>query len=212
MRRIVTDANPEQLRQRIAQAIIPLLGEYETLTMAQIARAAGIGEAELQAVFANKEAVMQASVSAIAGSVTGVLDPAGEVQKIRAIHTDQPLTSRLVKVIEILDAYNRRVRAELEDLVPVSTPVADTPGDRTLIPQDEIRSLSSESPEIQDAVAKLLEPNQHHLRLPPQVLAAAFVGMSFGGIRPAHPGQPPLPAEQIVDLFLNGALDKALDA
>jgi hypothetical protein len=30
--------------------------------------------------------------------------------------------------------------------------------------------------------------------------------MAFGGVRPAGPDQTPLPAEQVVDLFLHGAL------
>jgi hypothetical protein len=53
----------------------------------------------------------------------------------------------------------------------------------------------------------LLEADQQRLRLPAQVLAAAFVGMTFGGVRPAGPDRPPLPAEQVVDLFLHGALN-----
>ena len=40
----MTAMDPEQLRRTIARATIPLLGEYETLTTAEIARAAGIGE------------------------------------------------------------------------------------------------------------------------------------------------------------------------
>jgi hypothetical protein len=53
----------------------------------------------------------------------------------------------------------------------------------------------------------LLEPDEQRLRLPVQVLAEAFVGMTFGGIRPAGPDQPPLTAEQVVDLFLHGAVN-----
>ncbi|BBH68303.1 hypothetical protein ACTI_49880 [Actinoplanes sp. OR16] len=59
---------------------------------------------------------------------------------------------------------------------------------------------------MREAVEKLLDPEQGQLRLPARVLAAAFVGMVFGGVRPAHPDQLPLPAEQIGDLFLYGAL------
>jgi AcrR family transcriptional regulator len=51
---------PEQFRRTIARAALPLLAEYETLTTAQIAEAAGIDEADLLAVYADKEAVMRA--------------------------------------------------------------------------------------------------------------------------------------------------------
>lgn len=40
----MTGMHPEQLRQTVARATLPLLGEYETLTTAQIALAAGVGE------------------------------------------------------------------------------------------------------------------------------------------------------------------------
>jgi hypothetical protein len=33
--------------------------------------------------------------------------------------------------------------------------------------------------------------------------------MTFGGVRPAGPDQSPVPAEQVVDLFLHGALRTA---
>jgi len=206
----MSETDPEQLRRTIVRATIPLIGEYETLTTAQIARAAGIGDADLLAIFADKEAVMQACVATLTEAMTAVLDPAEEIREIGAIRTDQPLASRLVKVIDILDAYNRRIRVDLDDLLPAIVPAAataDAPDIRPSGPQDEIRSLNSKSPEIRQAVATLLEPDQQHLRLPAQILAAAFVGMTFGGLRPAHPEQPPLPAEQVVDLFLHGALN-----
>jgi AcrR family transcriptional regulator len=202
--------NPDQLRQTIVRATVPLIGEYETLTTAQIARAAGIGEADLLAVFADKEAVMQAWVATLTETMAAVLDSAEEVREIGGIPTDQPLASRLVKVIDILDAYNRRIRVDLDDLLPASVlaaGTADAPGIRPSDPQDDVRSLNSRSSEIRQAVTKLLEPDQQHLRLPAQVLAAAFVGMTFGGVRPGHPGQAPLPAEEVVDLFLHGALN-----
>jgi AcrR family transcriptional regulator len=206
----MTGMNPEQLRHAIVRATVPLMAEYETLTTAQIARAAGIDDADLLAVFADKEAVMQACVAALTEAMAAVFNSAEEVQEIGAIRMDQPLASRLVKVIDILDAYNRRIRVGLDDLLPASVPAAgrvDAPGIRPSGPQDEFRSLDSRSSEIREAVAKLLEPDQQCLRLPAKVLAAAFVGMTFGGVRPAQPDEPPLPAEQIVDLFLHGALN-----
>ncbi len=200
--------NPEQLRRTIARATLPLLGEYETLTTAQIARAAGIDEADLLAVFADKEAVMQACVAAMAEAAGAAFNPAGEVREIRAIRTDQPLASRLVKVVDIFDAYYRRVRVDLDDLVPADAPAvgtAATPGIPPSGRQDDLSGLGR-MVELREAVAKVLEPDEQRLRLPAQVLAAAFVAMAFDGVRPAGPDQTPLPAEQVVDLFLHGAL------
>lgn len=205
----MTGTNPEQLRQTIARATLPLLAEYETLTTAQIARAAGIDEADLLAVFADKEAVMQACVAAMAEAASAAFDPTEEVREIGAIRADQPLASRLVKVIDIFDAYYRRVRLDLEDITPAHAPTvgtADTPGTPPSGRQEDLRGLGRLD-EFQQAVAKVLEPDEQRLRLPAHVLAAAFVGMTFGGVRPAGLDQAPLPAEQVVDLFLHGALN-----
>jgi AcrR family transcriptional regulator len=201
----MTGIDSEQLRQTIVRATIPLLGEYETLTTAQIARAADVGEADLLAVFADKEAVMQACVAMLTETVTAMLDPAEQVRELEAIPTDQPLASRLVQVIDILDAYSRRIRSDLDDLQRVGVPAAGT-ADGPSGGQDEVRSLGR-SFEFRQAVAKVLEPDEQRLRLPVQVLAKAFVGMTFGGVRPAGPDQPPLTAEQVVDLFLHGAVN-----
>jgi len=215
----MTGMEPEQLRQTIVRATIPLIGEYETLTTAQIAQEAGVSEADLLAVFADKAEVMQACVTALMESMTTVFDPAEEVRAIGAIHTDQPLASRLVKVIDILDNYYRRTRVDLDDLLPASLRNADAadapgirpdtvgaPGSQPSVPQDGIHSLGSKDPEIRQAVAKLFEPDEQRLRLPAQVLANAFLGMTLGGVRPVGPDQSPLPAEQVVDLFLHGAV------
>jgi len=187
---------------------LPLLGEYETLTTAQMARADGVSEADLLAVFADEEAVMQACAATLTEAVTAVLNPAEEVRELAAVRTDQPLASRLVKVVDILDAYHRRIRVELGGLLPAAVPATGTTDAAVIrppVPQDEHRSFGNSS-ELQQAVAKLLEPDEQHLRLPAQVLAEAFVGMTFGGIRHAGAHQPPLPAEQVVDLFLHGAV------
>ncbi|MCA2212813.1 TetR/AcrR family transcriptional regulator [Jidongwangia harbinensis] len=205
----MTETNPEQLRQTIVRAAIPLIGEYDTLTMAQIAGAAGVREADLLAVFADKEAVMQACAATLTEAVGAAINPAEEMHEIDAIRTDQPLESRLVKVIDILDAYDRRIRIDLDSLIPPNVPAtgaAEAPDTPPPGPQDELRSLGR-SPELRQAVAKLLEPDEQRLRLPADILAKAFVGMIYGGVRPVGPDQSPLPAEEVVHLFLHGALN-----
>jgi hypothetical protein len=61
-------------------------------------------------------------------------------------------------------------------------------------------------PETRQAIANLLQPDQEYLRLPADVLAEAFLGMSLGAARTPHPDRSPLPSDQLVDLFLHGAL------
>ena len=147
---------------------------------------------------------MQACVATLAEAMAAVLDPAEQVRQLGAIRTDQPLASRLVEVIEILDAYERRLRTDIDSLLPVGG-TADAPGIRPSGPPREHGSFG-DSPELRRAVARVLQPDEQRLRLSAPVLAGAFVGMVFGGIRPTGPDRQPLPAEQVVDLFLHGAL------
>jgi hypothetical protein len=70
--------------------------------------------------------------------------------------------------------------------------------------RNDFRVLGS-LPEIQQAIAKLLKPDEQRLRLPAEALAEIFLSMSRFCTRPPNEVQP-LQAEQIVDLFLHGAM------
>jgi AcrR family transcriptional regulator len=185
----------ERLRQRVVRAAVPLLGEHDSLTTARIAEAAGVGEGELLAVFPDTTAVLDACVSTMTARVSAVVDPAGEVRRIAAVGVDQPLAARLVAVLDILVAYHRRVRDELSTFDQISTP--GTGGGAGL------RFLQG-VPEVRESVVDLLRPDEDRLRLPVETLAEVFLLMSHAATRGAAEGPPPVPAEQIVDLFLNG--------
>ncbi|KUL23927.1 TetR/AcrR family transcriptional regulator [Actinoplanes awajinensis] len=193
----MTGPDPEQVRQTVVQAAIPLMEDLHTLTTAQIAQAAGVSEADLLTAFADTEAVMQACLFALMDAVSAIANPAEEIRKLHAIRTDQPLAARLVEVIDVLDAYYRRLRTDLDALPHTTRPATGA--------ENDLRPFST-LPEIRQAVARVLQPDEPDLRLPSPVLAEAFVGMIFGGIRPATPNRPPLPADQAVHLFLHGAL------
>jgi AcrR family transcriptional regulator len=191
----VAGTDSERLRQRVVRAAVPLLGEHDSLTTARIAEAAGVGEGELLAVFPDTTAVLDACVSTMTARVSAVIDPAGEVRRIAAVGVDQPLAARLVAVLDILVAYHRRVRDELSTFDQISTP--GTGGGAGL------RFLQG-VPEVRESVVDLLRPDEDRLRLPVETLAEVFLLMSHAATRGAAEGPPPVPAEQIVDLFLNG--------
>ncbi|BBH70723.1 hypothetical protein ACTI_74080 [Actinoplanes sp. OR16] len=193
---------PDQLHRDVVQAALPLLGELHTMSTAQIAAAAGVGEADLLAVFPDNQAVLQACFTALTEVIAAVTDPSAEMRTITAIRVDQPLASRLVEVIEVLAAYNRRIRTELDAFHRGIRPT-ETTADATRR-REGLRSFVN-SAELRGAVAALLETDEQHLRLPPPVLADAFVNMAFGGTRLLHPDGSPLSPEQIVGLFLHGA-------
>lgn len=68
----------------------------------------------------------------------------------------------------------------------------------------DVQYLSNQ-PELRHAVVRLLEPDAESLRPPVEALAEAFLTISHVGSRTSNEHRSPMPAEQVVDLFLNGA-------
>ncbi|GLY99529.1 hypothetical protein Acsp02_67820 [Actinoplanes sp. NBRC 103695] len=204
--KVVAVMSSEQLRKAIVQATVPLLGEYETLTTARIAAAAGISEAELLTVFPDKDAVIQAWTSMLMARLSAASDPAEEIRKLDAIRMDQPVGPRLLEVVRILGGYYDRIRADLEAFDQAGFGYDGTVTETGTPPlsRNNFRALGS-LPEIQQAVAKLLKPDEQRLRLSAEALAEIFLSMSRFCTRAPNEVQP-LPAEQVVNLFLHGAL------
>jgi AcrR family transcriptional regulator len=216
--------NPEHLREIIVQAALPFIAEagWETVTTAQIARAAGIDEATLMRVFDGKDAVLTAAVQVY---VMTALDPTQVLRELHSIPLDQPLAARLVEAIDALDTYHARAVTLLAPADAASTPHRQPTPDSGTASEPRTRQVNFNYEELRDAarmdvisqaVTKLLEPDQEHLRLPAGTLADAFLGLYSGRKRTPHP-QPSrrpteqprrsrLPAEQLVDLFMHGAL------
>jgi AcrR family transcriptional regulator len=202
----------ERLRRSVVAAAIPLMGSYHTVTTAQIAHAAGVDEADLLRVFDNKDAVLRACVAVIHTAIAAALDPGPLLGELHSISVDQPLAARLIQVVDALDTYYGRVRANLDALPhSVTQPQPDTlaVGEPALGPRsfsrDDLRAVGR-LPETHRAVANLFQPDQEDLRLPVDLLADAFLGMALGPTRTPHPQRSPLRTEQLVDLFLHGAL------
>jgi hypothetical protein len=141
------------------------------------------------------------------------LDPTQVVQDLRAIPLDQPLAARLVEAITALDTYHERIVTVLAPWItlgvpqPAPAPGRDTAGEpRTPRTTHEDLRSAARMDVIREAVTKLLEPDQQHLRLSAGTLADAFLGLYSGRRRTAPPDPSRLPAEQLADLFMYGAL------
>jgi AcrR family transcriptional regulator len=196
----------EQLRETIVWAAMPLIGEYDTLTTSRIAEAAGVDEAAVLTIFDDKDAVVQACMDTMRAELAAALDPSEAVRQLDAVPMNRPLATRLVAVIDILDAYYERARVGFDDIEQSTRPRAAVAGKpRAPMSSRENLRVIVNLPETEQAVARLLEPDREGLRLPADVLAKAFLGMSLGAVRTPHPDRIPLPAEQLVDLFLHGA-------
>ncbi len=180
---------------------MPLVSQYEALTTARIAEAAGVDEAALLAVFEDKDAVVRACMEAVREAIAAAFDPGEALERLDAVAVDQPLAARLVAVVDIMDDYYGRARARLDDVQQMTSPGGSAARPRG---REDLRVLGR-LPEIRQAVVRLLEPDRDRLRLPPEVLAEAFLGMSHGAARAPGPGRSPWPAGRLVDLFLHGA-------
>ncbi|MFG2052464.1 TetR/AcrR family transcriptional regulator [Micromonospora sp. NPDC048930] len=195
-RRRAPGLSPEQRRAMIVRAALPLLATHgAALTTAQVARAAGIGEATVFRVFADKDALLDACVAE-------ALRPDTALAELAAIPLDQPLADRLAAAAAALLAHLERLGAVL-----TAAHAAGRPGrSRRAAPPAGERGAGRDesSAAVRAAVAGLFAPEQDRLRLPADRLAALFLAVLVPARSPL-PGEPPSPAE-LVDLFLHGAL------
>ncbi|SCG57917.1 regulatory protein, tetR family [Micromonospora siamensis] len=209
----------------IVRAALPLLTTLgPAVTTAQVARAAGIGEATVFRAFADKDALLRACVAE-------VLRPDTVLAELAAIERGEPLPRRLTTAAEAVLAHLDRLGAVLGVLHATGhggrdrhrADADDHPGrnaddrpgraagdgapgrdaDREHSRPD--RDTATEA--VRLAVADLLAPDADRLRLPVDRLAALFLAL----LTPRGPltGHPPDPAE-LVDLFLHGALTPAV--
>ncbi|GAA2369234.1 TetR/AcrR family transcriptional regulator [Dactylosporangium salmoneum] len=196
-RRRAPGMDPEQRREMILQTALPLVAEHgAAVTTAQIARAAGIGEATVFRVFADKDELIQAVI-------VRALDPAHVLRELGSISLDQPLPDRLVEAAEALQAHLGRIGSVIGAL-HASGHQRRRPNPEEARAAGLDRNASQEATKA--AVAELFEPEADRLRLPVATATDVFLGFMFS--RGRHLG-PEIDAADLVDVFLHGALKEA---
>ncbi|MBM2616040.1 TetR/AcrR family transcriptional regulator [Actinoplanes sp. LDG1-06] len=197
-RRRAPGMTPDQRRETIVQAALPLVAELGAgVTTAKIARAAGIGEATIFRVFEDKEAVLAACTVA-------AMDPTRVLEELRSIPLDQPLKQRLVDAVDALDAHLGRMGAVIGALRSTGArPAPTSPAARQMSTGRE-----SSQQATREAVRELFEPDQDNLRLPTDTVTNTFLGLFYGRGRMPTPVDAEVTNDDLVDLFLHGALSR----
>jgi AcrR family transcriptional regulator len=192
--------SPDQRRSMIVAAALPLIAEYgAAVTTAQIARAAGIGEATIFRVFRDKDEVLDACVAE-------AMDPGHVLRELASISLDAPLPTRLTEAAEAMRAHLERMGTVIGSLHASGHRRDRSPSQR---PTPGSREASMTA--IRDGLAELLEPDRATLRLAPGEVAAIFLGMLFTQLNPTSSG-PTLTPQELVVVLLHGALDIPGDA
>jgi AcrR family transcriptional regulator len=188
-RRRAPSMSPEQRREMIIRTAIPLITEYgSAVTTAKVARAAGIGEGTIFRVFTDKEELLQACIAE-------VLSPEHAVRELGTIDMSQPLPDRLAEAAEALRAHMDRLGAIIGSLGHGG---GKHPG--TVRGADREESTAR----IRTALVELMEPDEAALRRPPEQIASLFLGLLF--TQPRTEGEPVLTPQELVEVFLHGAL------
>jgi AcrR family transcriptional regulator len=212
VRRRAPGMSPEQRREMIVRAALPLVADRgAAVTTQQVARAAGIGEATVFRVFADKEALLDAVLAE-------ALDTNHALRELASISLDQPLAARLVEAVDALQAHLDRMGSVIGALyvsghrAGSARPAPGTParsGDGEAGASGHGRDWTSGRDAAQaatrEAVADLFAPDRDRLRMPPETLARVFLGLVSAQGRPTDGGPPVASTEDIVNLFLNGA-------
>jgi AcrR family transcriptional regulator len=196
-RRRAPAMTPDERRAMIVRAALPLLAEFgAAVTTAQIARAAGIGEATIFRVFDDKEALLRACIQE-------ALDPENMLSELRSIPLTDPLPDRLVEAAEALDAHLTRMGTVIGAVHASGMPHQRLSRDLSSAPTRKwIADRYASRAATRAAIIDLLEPDRESLRVPVETAADVFLHTQFG----RQPVEEKPDRKALVDVLLHGAL------
>ena len=185
---------PDQRRQAILDAVVPLLLEHAELSTRRIAEAAGIAEGTIFRVFEDKSALLLAAAEQ-------ALDPEANRAQLEACVADATtLRETVIGTARHLAARSDRVAAVLMALRRSwsAQPPAEHrhPGPPPFLERAQRTT--------HEQVRTVLQPHARGLTVAPDVAATVLTSLVLGS---RHPGCDPagrLAPEQVADVLLDG--------
>ncbi len=190
---------PEARRRALIDATLPLvLRDGAAVSTRQIAEAAGVAEGTIFRVFPDKDALIRAVTAA-------ALDPAPTLRELADVDRALPLRDRLVAGVRIMQHRLTGVFGLLDALGVHGPPPAGGDG-RCDGPPAAMNDA------FRAAVADLVGPDAHGLRVPAVELAHVLRLLVFSGTHPRICDGRPLTATSIVEIALDGLAIRDLTA
>jgi AcrR family transcriptional regulator len=192
-RRRAPAMSQEDRREALIQATIPLLFEHgANVTTSQIAKAAGVAEGTVFRAFKDKQELITCTVKSVMAANT-------EVDLIERIAVDAPLDERLIGAVKAVTGYLDRMWSLMSTLQDSGFDPRKAEGEHKGPPEEMQRVLAR--------IAALFEPDAERLRVEPTLAARLLLGFVFTN-RMQHQGfgEGAAEAEQLVELFLHGAI------
>jgi AcrR family transcriptional regulator len=186
---------PDKRRQEVVAATVPLVLEYGAgTTTAQIAEAAGIAEGTIFRVFQDKREVLLAALFT-------ALSADAEVEQIANIPNGDSLAGRLLAAMSAISAYQDRLWSVMRALHELGWR-----HDHDDLKQDD-DGPRHQMQRIAVAIAAMFEPRAGSLQFEPLPAARIFLALAFTSrLSERGMGEPSATPEQLVNVFLYGAL------
>jgi AcrR family transcriptional regulator len=179
---------PEERREALIAATLPLVLEHGTdVSTRLIAESAGVAEGTIFRVFPTKGDLIEAAIAS-------AFDPSPLVEALGRVDRTAPLADRLVTAVQLMQERARRIG----HLVHACA------AHRSLPDRERSWRIRAAEARVVDALALLLEPDRDQLRCPSQETGRRLRLVTLALSSPRLAEADPLPAAEIVSMFLDG--------